>query len=102
MNKVKLSYDELEIIAEKMKILSNDMNILLNDIKNQFDLIGNDYIWSGTAALNVKETFDELSTKFPEFSNSVENCSTFLINTVIPAYKSAEAMFKINNKLFKQ
>ena len=56
-----------------------------------FDKIGTEDVWSGTAASTTKETFDQLSAKFPEFSQSVNDCYKYL-TSVVENYKSVDAM----------
>ena len=70
---------------------STQMENLLTEIKTLFDKIGTDDVWSGTAASTTKETFDQLSAKFPEFSQSVNDCYKYL-TSVVENYKSVDAM----------
>ena len=87
----KLSYGEVQSLADQLNSSSTQMESLLNEIKNLFEKIGNDEVWSGTAAAQTKETFDTLSSKFPEFSQSVNDCYKYLIS-VVENYKSVDAM----------
>ena len=48
-------------------------------------------MWSGTAASETKATFDKLSAKFPEFSQSVNDCYKYLLS-VVENYKSVDSM----------
>lgn len=91
MNDIKLTYDELESIANELKNSSTAMEEILRDITNEFEKIGNDDTWSGTAANETKITFNELSRKFPEFSKAVEDCYKYLTQIVIPNYQAVDA-----------
>ena len=86
----KLSYSQVQSLADKLNSSSTQMESLLTEIKTLFEKIGNDEVWSGTAASQTKETFDTLSAKFPEFSQSVNDCYKYLIS-VVENYKSVDA-----------
>lgn len=88
---IKLSYEELQNIASGLKTSSETMAQILNEVKNEFSNIGDDNTWSGTAASETKATFDTLSAKFPEFSQAVESCYTYLTQTVIPNYQAVDS-----------
>ena len=60
-------------------------------VKSLFDKIGTEDVWSGTAASKTKETFDQLSAKFPEFSQSINDCYKYL-TSVVENYKSVDTM----------
>ncbi len=85
----KLSYSEIEEIAENLNSSSRNMETLLNEIKNLFEKVGTDEVWSGTAAATSKETFDRLSEKFPQFSQAISNCHSKLM-TVIANFKAVD------------
>ena len=87
----KLSYSQVQSLAEQLNSSSTQMESLLNEIKTLFDKIGNDDVWSGTAASTTKETFDTLSAKFPEFSQAVNDCYRYLLS-VVENYKSVDSM----------
>lgn len=91
MGAIKLSYGELENIASQLKNSSDTMAEILKSIENEFSKVGDEGTWSGTAASETKEVFDRLSQKFPEFSEAVESCYTYLTTKVIPNYKAADA-----------
>ena len=86
----KLSYAQVQSIAEQLNSSSLQMESLLTEIKALFEKVGNDDVWSGTAASQTKETFNTLSAKFPEFSQSVNDCYKYLIS-VVENYKSVDA-----------
>lgn len=85
----KLSYENVISMAEQLKSSSSEMESLLNELKTLFENVGNEQVWSGTAASATKR-FDELSAKFPEFSSAVDDCYKYLSN-VVETYKSVDA-----------
>jgi WXG100 family type VII secretion target len=87
----KLSYAQVTSMAEQLKASSTQMESLLNEIKSLFNKIGNDDVWSGTAASSTKETFDSLSAKFPEFSQAINDCYKYL-SSVVANYQAVDKM----------
>lgn len=87
----KLSYSQIQSLADQLQGASTSMESLLSELKVLFNKIGNDDVWSGTAASTTKETFDTLSAKFPEFSQAINDCYRYLIS-VVENYKSVDAM----------
>lgn len=87
----KLSYAQVQGLADQLNSSSSSMETLLTEIKALFEKVGNDDVWSGTAASSTKETFDQLSAKFPEFSQSVNDCYKYLMS-VVENYKSVDQM----------
>lgn len=85
----KLSYSQIQTIAEQLQSSAGNMETLLSEIKALFEKIGTDDVWSGTAAANTKAEFDKLSGKFPEFSQSVNDCHAHLMN-VLERYKAVD------------
>ena len=84
-----LSYVELSDIAGQLARSAQQMESILNDVKSQFNKVGSDDVWSGTAAAATKERFDTLSAKFPEFSKAVEECHAYLL-TVVQNFQEAD------------
>lgn len=89
----KLSYEQVTAAANELNTAANDMNSLLDEMKTLFSKIGEDNVWSGTAASSAKETFDALSAKFPEFYEAVSDCSRYL-NSVVANYQSVDSAIK--------
>lgn len=87
----RLSYSQVQSLADQLNSSSTQMETLLTEIKALFEKIGNDDVWSGTAASQTKETFDTLSAKFPEFSKSVNDCYRYLVS-VVENYKNVDSM----------
>lgn len=85
----KLSYEQVVMASSELNSASNDMNALLDEIKMLFSKIGEDNVWSGTAASNAKEVFNTLSAKFPEFYQAVSDCAKYL-NSVVENYKAVD------------
>lgn len=90
MSAIKLSYSELETIASQLKSSAESMNDILNNVKMEFSKIGDEDTWSGTAASQTKDVFDELSAKFPEFVQAIDDCYNYLVGTVMVNYQAAE------------
>lgn len=86
----KLSYSQVQSLADQLNSSSTAMESLLNEVKTLFAKIGTDDVWSGTAASSTKEQFDALSAKFPEFSNAVNDCYKYLVS-VVENYKAVDA-----------
>lgn len=89
----KLSYEQVMAASNELGASSNEMNSLLDEMKMLFSKIGEDNVWSGTAASSSKETFDALSAKFPEFYEAVSDCSKYL-NSVVANYQSVDSAIK--------
>ncbi len=86
----KLSYEQIMAASNELNSASNEMNSLLGEMKMLFSKIGEENVWSGTAASSAKETFDALSAKFPEFYEAVSDCSKYL-NSVVENYRSVDS-----------
>lgn len=91
----KLSYSQIQALAEQLHSSSMNMESVLNEIKILFDKIGTEDVWSGTAASSTKEEFDTLSAKFPEFYQAIEDCYKYLLS-VVETYKSVDAAVRGN------
>lgn len=91
----KLSYSQIQALAEQLHSSSMNMESVLNEIKMLFDKIGTEDVWSGTAASSTKEEFDTLSAKFPEFYQAIEDCYKYLLS-VVETYKSVDAAVRGN------
>lgn len=85
-----LSYNEIGNIAQQLDAKAKSMESILNAVTTQFNKIGKDNIWSGTAANAAKEEFNALKAKFPEFRQAINDCAKYLRNTV-ERYKSVDA-----------
>lgn len=85
----KLSYGQVQAMADQLHNASSEMDSTLTEVKTLFEWIGNDDVWSGTAASTTKEEFDQLSAKFPEFSQAIDDCYNYLLS-VVERYKSVD------------
>lgn len=77
-----LSYSEISNIATSLDSKANSMETILNAVSSEFNKVGNDGTWSGTAASQAKEEFDALKAKFPEFKQAINDCASYLKKTV--------------------
>lgn len=85
-----LSYSQIESISNQLNSKSSAMETLLNNVSAQLKKVGNDGTWSGTAASDAFAEFNKLMQKFPEFSQAVKDCSTYL-NKVVSTYKAVDS-----------
>lgn len=90
MNYSKLSYEQLEGLANELNQASKNMENILNDVRNLLNRVGNTEAWQGTSASVVKAKFDELSAKFPEFSIATGKCCSHIMS-VVANYRSTDA-----------
>ena len=86
----RLSYGQVQSLADQLNSSSTAMESLLAEIKALFEKVGTDDVWSGTAAASTKDTFDTLSAKFPEFSAAINDCYKYLLS-VVENYKAVDA-----------
>lgn len=91
-----LSYDEIQEISSQLSKCSKEMESNLDEIRTEFNKVGQDNVWSGSAAAEAKATFDRLSAKFPEFVTAVRECSDYLAK-VVEIYKSVDDQAKTAN-----
>ena len=85
----KITYEQVLSMSQQLSSSANKMNDILNQIKSEFEKIGNEGVWAGTAASKDKADFDHLSAKFPEFSEAIQDCSKYL-NSMVENYKSVD------------
>ncbi len=90
MNRSTLSYQQIISIATQLHNSASAMEDNLNNLKALFNKVGNDDVWSGTAAAATKDEFDKLSAKFPEFSQAIDDCYKYL-QSVVETYKNVDA-----------
>lgn len=85
-----LSYKDIENISNQLDAKASSMESLLNNISTQLKKVGNEGTWSGTAASSAFAEFNKLMEKFPEFSQAVKDCSTYL-NKVVATYRAVDS-----------
>lgn len=84
-----LTYEQVLTISQTLNKYASDMQIILDEIIQLTAKIGNEDIWGGTAALNAKSKFANLSGKFGEFYEAIQLESKFLA-TVVENYKKTD------------
>ncbi len=89
MNYTKLSYGQLESLANELNQASKNMENILNDVKALLNRVTSSGAWEGTSAAQATAKFNELSAKFPEFYTAIGKCHTHLMS-VIENYKSVD------------
>ena len=87
----KVSYGQVKEYSNQLKTKSENMRDLLQLITNEFEKLGQDDVWSGDAAQKVREEFDTLSAKFPEFNTAIQNCATYL-DSVVANYENVDSV----------
>lgn len=70
-------------------ILNQDLNGIMAKVKNAYQSEGADDVYAA---------FEKVKAKFPQFIQSVNECSTYLRDTVAPAYEKLEAKVSSNVK----
>lgn len=82
--------DELTAAKNKLDALLNqDLNDIMKNVKNAYQSEG---------ANDVYYAFDKVKEKFPQFIQSVDECSKYLRETVAKAYEDLEAKISSNVK----
>lgn len=82
--------DELTAAKNKLDALLNqDLNDIMKNVKNAYQSEG---------ANDVYYAFDKVKEKFPQFIQSVDECSKYLRKVVAPAYEKLEAKISSNVK----
>lgn len=87
----KVSYTQILSLADQLNSSATQMGDIISELDAVFKKVGDDNVWSGTAASQTKEMFDKLSTKMPEFATSIKECHDYLIR-VVENYKSVDSM----------
>lgn len=78
----KLTYDQIRNIAEQLRSKSSSMKTILDNVTAQFNKIGDDSVWGGTAAEAKRAEFKSLAEKFDDFTEAINSCVNYLIKTV--------------------
>ena len=63
-------------------LLNSDLTSVINRVKT---------VYSSETADELYAAFDRMKAKFPDFIQSVTDCSNYLSNTVAPAYEKVES-----------
>ena len=64
------------------KILNTNLNQTIENVKA---------VYSSETATELYATYAKIREKFPEFIKAINSCSTYLSDTVAPAYEKIEA-----------
>lgn len=89
----KLSYGQIRQASSELNAASSNMKDILDEIQKLFGNVGDENVWSGTAASSAKESFDALSAKFPEFYEAVSDCSKYL-DQVVSNYENVDRVIQ--------
>lgn len=92
----KVSYAQITSSANELKSSSERMTQLIEELKSIFNKIGDESVWSGTAASQTKEAFDTLSARMPEFSAALAECQQYLLK-VVENYQSVDRVINGQN-----
>ena len=78
-----LTYSEITSLAGQLKTLSSQINEVIQTINLDYKRIGDGGdIWTGDAADTARDTFDELTSKFPDFANAIDEFADYLVSVV--------------------
>lgn len=86
----KVSYEQILSMSSNLKNDATKMQGILENVKTEFNRVGTDDVWSGTAASENKAEFDKLSSQFETFYQAIDDCSKYL-NSMVENYKSVDA-----------
>lgn len=76
--------------AEDLTRASNTLDRILNtDLTGVIDRVKN--VYDSETASELYAAFEQMKAKFPDFIQSVTDCSNYLSNTVAPAYEKVES-----------
>ena len=85
----KVSYSEVSNKSAELKSAASQMEALLEEVRAEYNKIDSEGVWAGDAAGKIRAEFDRLSAKFPEFSQAVNECATYL-DGVVANYQAAD------------
>lgn len=86
----KLTYAEINSIADQLKNKADSMNELLTGpITTEINRVGTEGVWSGDAAEDVKAEFNKIASHFKEFYDAAVSCSTYL-KQMVENYQSVD------------
>ncbi|MBO6145374.1 MAG: WXG100 family type VII secretion target [Bacilli bacterium] len=89
MNGSTLTYEQINAASSNLNQYATEMQAILDEIVSYLSRIGNDDVWSGTAAMASKEKFNTLQAKFGDFYKAVTDEANHLA-TVVENYKKAD------------
>ncbi len=94
MNQEKISYEQMRDKAASLRTSANNLQAIFDQVKVEIGKIGVEDTWKSNAATEFVNKFNTLSAKFPDFITKVNDCATFIDNTV-NAYETSDQ--KIGN-----
>ena len=93
MEKVKISLQEVNDIANKIKLLNNNMYEILLKTKDKMNELNSIWISDGSDAIRLK--FNNLSNRFETQREVIDSYSNFLTHTV-NSYDTLESTIVFN------
>lgn len=78
----KLSYSQVEDSSTIMKSTKSNMSDYLEKINSKINSVNDPEVWQSKNAEILRQRFDELSAKFPGFTEAVNNFALFLDSVV--------------------
>ena len=89
MNGEKISYEQARAKADSLRKSAGMLQNVFDQVKSEISKIGTEDTWKSNAATEFVNKFNSLSAKFPDFIEKVQDCATFIDNTV-EAYESSD------------
>lgn len=91
MNTNKITdYESLNSNGIEIGKIAGEMEAILENVSNEIKKLGSDDSWNGTTLEGAMDIFRTQMAKFPNFVQSVNDCSTFIKNAYTE-YKAAES-----------
>lgn len=85
----KISYEEVNTIAQTLSTGAKRMEQILNETTQQMETVNTDATLKSNAAAELYNKYKTLSAKFSNFYEAVESYSKFLVQTV-ETYQAAD------------
>ena len=89
MNQEKISYEQMRDKATSLRTSANKLQVIFDQAKVEIGKLGTEDTWKSQAADQFVEKFNGLAAKFPDFITKVNDCATFIDNTV-NAYETSD------------
>ena len=89
MNQEKISYEQMRDKAGSLRSSANKLQAVFDQVKVEIGKLGTEDTWKSAAATEFIEKFNTLAAKFPDFITKVNDCATFIDNTV-NAYETSD------------
>lgn len=82
MNGSTLSYTQIQSASSNLTTYAKEMQAILEEITNLASRLGNEDVWGGNAAMEAKSKFNQISAKFADFYQAVNNEAAHLASVV--------------------